>query len=77
MLTYIAKAIKENKEVILTLKDNSKISGLPSWGEDRSRIKIKSDERSIWIPLNEIVHVTTIINFCTTSDTYATKEASN
>lgn len=45
MLTYIAKAIKENKEVILTLKDNSKISGLPSWGEDHSRVKIKSPDK--------------------------------
>ncbi|GIO42287.1 hypothetical protein [Paenibacillus apis] len=77
MYTYIAKAIKVNREIILTLKDNSKIAGLPSWGQDHSRIKIKSDERTIWIPLNEIVHVTTILNFCTTSDTYATKEASN
>ncbi|MNW46830.1 hypothetical protein D3C74_241430 [compost metagenome] len=63
MLTYIAKAIRGNREIILTLKDNSKIVGLPSWGEDRSRIKIKSDERSIWIPLDEIMHVTTILNF--------------
>ena len=63
MLTYIAKAIKENKEVILTLKDNSKISGLPSWGKDHSRVKIKSPNKVVWIPLNEITHVTTILGF--------------
>lgn len=63
MLTYIAKVIKENKEVILTLKDNSIISGLPSWGEDHSRVKIKSPDKVVWIPLNEIAHVTTILGF--------------
>lgn len=76
MLTYIAKAIQGNREIILTLKDNSKIVGLPSWGEDRSRVKIKSDRRSIWIPLDEIMHVTTILKFSCQLPTYEAEQSS-
>lgn len=58
MYTYISKAIKAKQEIILSLADGSKISGLPSWGVDRSRVKIKSPERIIWVPVDEIKHVT-------------------
>ncbi|MGG1878803.1 hypothetical protein ABDI30_14685 [Paenibacillus cisolokensis] len=67
MYTNITKAIKTaiktNDEIILTLKDQSKIAGIASWGEDKSRVKIKSADKVVWIPLNEILHVTTILGF--------------
>ena len=62
MYTYIAKAIKAGQEIILTLEDGSKINGMPSWGEDRSRVKINSEDQVVWIPLNEIQHVTTLLS---------------
>ena len=62
MYAYIAKAIKAEQEIILTLVDGSKLSGIPSWGEDRSRVRIKSpDKVVVWVPLNEIDHVTDLI----------------
>lgn len=67
MYTYIAKAIKADQEIILSLMDGSKISGVPSWGEDRSRVRIKSPSEVIWIPLDEIEHVTRVIPFQTNS----------
>lgn len=63
MYRYIDSAVKSNCEIILTLKDQSKIAGLPSWGEDHSRVKIKLPDKVVWIPLNEITHVTTILGF--------------
>lgn len=62
MFTYITKAIEANQEIILKLRDGSKIAGYPSWGEDRSRVRIKSPDKVVWIPLDEIEHATTILN---------------
>lgn len=69
MYTYIAKAIKAGQEIILSLTDNSKIAGMPSWGEDRSRVKINSQDQVVWIPLNEILHVTTLLCLSTKKPT--------
>lgn len=69
MYTYIAKAIKAKREIILSLVDGSKISGLPNWGEDRSRVRIKSMDKTIWVPLNEIKHVTQLLTIKTPSST--------
>ncbi|MNZ87418.1 hypothetical protein D3C78_1062750 [compost metagenome] len=63
MFTYIAKAIKAEQEIILSLKNGSKISGAPSWGKDRTRVRIKSLDKVVWVPLDEIEHVTRIIPF--------------
>lgn len=61
MYTQIANAIKSKQEIILSLVDGSKISGFPSWGEDRSRVRIKSQDKVVWVPLEEIMHVTTLL----------------
>lgn len=61
MYKELKKAIKYEHEVILSLIDGSQITGIPRWGEDRSRVKIQSQEKSVWVPLYEIEHVTTII----------------
>lgn len=63
MYRNLNNAIKAEHEVILTLVDKSKITGVPSWGEDRTRVKIKSPENVVWIPLDEIQHVTTLLSF--------------
>ncbi|GIO84511.1 hypothetical protein J25TS5_14430 [Paenibacillus faecis] len=62
MYTYIAKAISAQHEVIVSLVGGSKITGFPSWGEDRTRVKVVSPEKKVWIPLDEIEHVTTLIS---------------
>lgn len=61
MNSDIAKAIKAKQEIILSLFDGSELSGVPSWGEDRIRVRIISPDRSIWVPLDEIEHVTTLL----------------
>lgn len=61
MYTYLAEAIKADNEVILKLKDGSRIAGKPSWGGDRSRVKISSKDRTILVPLTEIKHTTTLL----------------
>lgn len=61
MYAYLAKAIKANQEIVLSLVDGSKIAGLPSWGEDRSRVRINSPDKVVWVPLDEIDHVTDLI----------------
>ncbi|WP_435925134.1 hypothetical protein [Paenibacillus sp. DYY-L-2] len=62
MYTYIAKAIEAGQEIVITLLDGSKISGLPSWGEDRTGVNITTSEKMDWIPFNEIGHVKTLLN---------------
>lgn len=62
MYTYIAKAISAQHEIIVSLVDGSKIAGMPSWGEDQSRVRITSTAKIVWIPLDEIEHVTTLIS---------------
>jgi hypothetical protein len=69
LYTYIAKAIIAKREIILSLVDGSKISGLPNWGEDQSRVRIKSIDKTIWVPLNEIKHVTQLLTIKTPSST--------
>ncbi|MBU5672662.1 hypothetical protein [Paenibacillus brevis] len=59
MYTYINKAIQACKPLSLLLDDGSKLSGMPSWPEDRSRVKIKAHGGAAWIPLADIKHVTT------------------
>lgn len=62
MYTYIAKAISAQQEIIISLVDGSKIAGMPSWGEDRSRVRIKSANKVVWVPLAEI-KLTTILRY--------------
>ncbi|WMT39736.1 hypothetical protein RE628_20420 [Paenibacillus sp. D2_2] len=62
MYTYISKAIEARQELVLSLVDGSTIAGIPSWGEDRSRVQIKSPDKVVWIPLDEIQHVTTLVS---------------
>ncbi|RUT48587.1 hypothetical protein EJP82_01200 [Paenibacillus anaericanus] len=62
MYTYIAKAIQAEQEIIISLVDGSKISGMPSWGEDRTRVKVASSDKAVWVPLDEIEHVTTLFS---------------
>lgn len=62
MYTYIAKAIEAGQEIVITLLDGSKISGLPSWREDRTGVNITTSEKMDWIPFNEIGHVKTLLN---------------
>lgn len=62
MYTYIAKAINAQHEIIVSLVDGSKIAGMPSWGEDQNRVRVKSADKIVWIPLDEIEHVTTLIS---------------
>lgn len=59
MHAFITNAIKTNQEIIVSLKDGSKISGVPSWGESQ-RVKIKTQERVVWVPLIDIELVTTL-----------------
>ncbi|MNP66937.1 hypothetical protein D3C76_1627060 [compost metagenome] len=56
-------AIEQGHELILSLVDSSIISGIPSWGEDRSRVRIKLPNNVIWVPLDEIEHVTTLLEY--------------
>lgn len=62
MYTYISKAIVSGHEIIVSLLDGSKVTGFPGWGEDRTRVKVVSPEKQVWIPLDEIEHVTTLIS---------------
>lgn len=58
MYTYIDKAIQSRSELNLLLDDGSRFAGMPSWGMDRSRVKIKAPGMAVWVPLSEIRHVT-------------------
>jgi len=62
LYTYISKAISAQHEIIVSLVDGSKVAGMPSWGEDKSRVSIKLTDKIVWIPLDEIEHVTTLID---------------
>ncbi|WP_433943448.1 hypothetical protein [Paenibacillus sp. SN-8-1] len=53
-------AIDRGETVTIVHMDES-ATGIPSWGEDRSRVKIKTGEGAVWVPLDEIKHVTRII----------------
>lgn len=50
MLTYIDKAIKAHNYLSLLLDDGSRLGGIPSWGMDRSRVKIKAPGITVWVP---------------------------
>ena len=56
-------AIELQHNVILTLDDGTTITGLPSWGTNRDTVKIKADEGLVWVPIEEIAHVTRIVNY--------------
>ncbi len=62
MYRSLVKAIKADQEVIFSLLDGSKISGFPSWGVDRSRVRIKLADTTVWVPLDEVEHVTIVHN---------------
>lgn len=61
MYTYINKAIQACKPLYLLLDDGSEVRGIPSWGINRSWLKLSISElrATIWIPLDDIKHVTT------------------
>lgn len=59
MYTYIDKAINAQMQLTLQLDDGSQLVGMPSWPEDRSRVKITVQSGAAWIPLADIRHVTT------------------
>lgn len=59
MYTYIDKAINAQMQLALQLDDGSYLIGMPSWPQDRSRVKIKAQGGAAWIPLDDIRHVTT------------------
>lgn len=59
MYTYIDKAINAQMQLTLQLDDGSRLIGMPSWPEDRSRVKIKAQDGTAWIQLADIKHVTT------------------
>lgn len=59
----LKKADMQNQDVILTLVDGTTISGLPTLGADSKRIKVRTVEGVVWVPLYEIEHVTRVIQF--------------
>lgn len=59
MYTYIDKAIQACRSLSLLLDDGSRLTGFPSWGTDRSWVKIKTPGEVVWIPLSDIKHVAT------------------
>lgn len=61
MYKELERAIKHEHEVILSLTDGSKIAGIPRWGENMSNVRIKTVESVVWVPLNEIKHVTILL----------------
>lgn len=63
MYAHITKAIMSGQEIILTLADGSTLSGIPSWGTDRTKVRIKSADMVVLVPLDEINHVTTLLRF--------------
>lgn len=59
----IKKAVAVGYQVILTLNDESVIRGYPERITDSKRVKVLTTEGQLWIPLEEIIHLTRIIPF--------------
>lgn len=62
-LHELKMAVTLQHEVVLTLYNGDSITGLPKWGEDPKRVKLRTVEGAVWVPLEEIEHVTRIIPF--------------
>ncbi|MNO88322.1 hypothetical protein D3C76_797640 [compost metagenome] len=60
-LHELKMAVTLEHQIILTLYNGDTISGLPKWGEDPKRVKLRTVEGAVWVPLEEIEHVTRII----------------
>ncbi|GGH16725.1 hypothetical protein GCM10008013_11680 [Paenibacillus segetis] len=63
MLRELILAVKLGHDAVLTIDDGNIILGRPTWGADSKRVKIRTVEGIVWIPLKEIEHVTRIIQF--------------
>lgn len=59
MHTYIDKAVTAQLILFILTIDGDKIAGIPSWGLSYSRVKIVAPCLTVWVPLNEIRHVST------------------
>lgn len=59
MYTYIDKAVNEQHIVFILTKYGDKIAGIPSWGIVRNRVKITAPGLTVYVPLDEIRHVST------------------
>ncbi|MNL16078.1 hypothetical protein D3C87_1371010 [compost metagenome] len=59
----LSMAISLGHQVMLKLVSNEVVSGRPFWGLVTTRVKVKTTEGPIWIPLDEIKHVTRMMPF--------------
>ncbi|WP_433943350.1 hypothetical protein [Paenibacillus sp. SN-8-1] len=54
---YIEKAIKNSKKVTIKLITGESVVGVPSWGTNKMRICIRSENETVWIPVSDVIRV--------------------
>ncbi|RAR39678.1 hypothetical protein [Paenibacillus sp. MDMC362] len=62
----LKRAIHNKHHIVVFLKDNKNILGIPEESIDPTRIKIRTENIGVtWVPITEVKHLSVVVEFST------------